>query len=149
VQCIHATLDISTIHAQVEKMHDEAVQLKVLQTALTLMQSTMLAQNEVCLSTCTTTPIMNEHVLELPSTHIHVAMQEGIAMVLGTCFRLLANSKNTDSVTNTAAATVRQVSKQSSWLFHHPEIGFNTMSYVTSRTLCYGQMLWATTAQLF
>ncbi|DBA68408.1 TPA: hypothetical protein ACH3X2_013711 [Trebouxia sp. C0005] len=63
----------------VEKMHDEAVQLKVLQTALTLMQSTMLAQNE-----------------------------EGIAMVLGTCFRLLANSKNTDSVTNTAAATVRQ-----------------------------------------
>ncbi len=31
---------------QVERMHDEAVQLKVLQTALTLMQSTMLAQNE-------------------------------------------------------------------------------------------------------
>lgn len=30
-------------------------------------------------------------------------------MVLGTCFRLLANAKNTDSVTNTAAATVRQV----------------------------------------
>ena len=29
-------------------------------------------------------------------------------MVLGTCFRLLANAKNTDSVTNTAAATVRQ-----------------------------------------
>ncbi len=50
----------------------------------------------------------------LPSTHIHVmhAMQEGIAMVLGTCFRLLANSKNTDSVTNTAAATVRQVFEQ-------------------------------------
>ena len=55
----------------------------------------------------------------LPSTHIHVmhAMQEGIAMVLGTCFRLLANSKNSDSVTNTAAATVRQVFKQYSWLF--------------------------------
>ena len=32
---------------QVEKMHDEGVQLKVLQTALTLMQSTTLAQNEV------------------------------------------------------------------------------------------------------
>ena len=31
---------------QVEKMHDEGVQLKVLQTALTLMQSTTLAQNE-------------------------------------------------------------------------------------------------------
>lgn len=30
-------------------------------------------------------------------------------MVLGICFRLLANSRNTDSVTNTAAATVRQV----------------------------------------
>ena len=28
-------------------MHDEAVQLKILQTALTLMQSTTLAQNEV------------------------------------------------------------------------------------------------------
>lgn len=64
---------------QVERMHDEAVQLKILQTALTLMQSTTLAQNE-----------------------------EGIAMVLGICFRLLANAKNTDSVTNTAAATVRQ-----------------------------------------
>ena len=38
-----------------------------------------------------------------------MALQEGIAMVLGTCFRLLANAKNTDSVTNTAAATVRQV----------------------------------------
>ena len=34
-------------HVQVEKMHDEGVQLKVLQTALTLMQSTTLAQNEV------------------------------------------------------------------------------------------------------
>ena len=53
VRCTHATLDVSTIHAQVEKMHDEAVQLKVLQTALTLMQSTMLAQNEVSISTCT------------------------------------------------------------------------------------------------
>ncbi len=53
MQCIHATLDIFTLHVQVEKMHDEAVQLKVLQTALTLMQSTMLAQNEVSISTCT------------------------------------------------------------------------------------------------
>ena len=100
-------------------MHDEAVQLKVLQTALTLMQSTMLAQNEVCLSTCTPIPTMTELVSESPSTHIHVmhAMQEGIAMVLGTCFRLLANSKNTDSVTTTAAATVRQVFKEQNWLF--------------------------------
>ncbi len=57
---------------------------------------------------------MTELDSESPSTHIHVAMQEGIAMVLGTCFRLLANSKNTDSVTNTAAATVRQVLKEQS-----------------------------------
>jgi hypothetical protein len=55
---------------------------------------------------------MTELVSDTTSAHMHVAMQEGIAMVLGTCFRLLANSKNTDSVTNTAAATVRQVFKQ-------------------------------------
>ena len=33
---------------QVEKMNDEAVQLKLLQTALTLMQSSLLSQTEVC-----------------------------------------------------------------------------------------------------
>lgn len=90
-------------------MHDEGVQLKVLQTALTLMQSTTLAQNEArafsigCISTKAQS-VCSTHVLKLP-----MALQEGIAMVLGTCFRLLANAKNTDSVTNTAAATVRQV----------------------------------------
>lgn len=36
--------------------------------------------------------------------------QDAIAAVLGICFRSLANSKNTDSVVSTAAATVRQVS---------------------------------------
>ena len=36
-------------------------------------------------------------------------MQAGIAAVLGICFRLLADPKNSDSVVTTAAATVRQV----------------------------------------
>lgn len=33
--------------AQVEKLRDEGVQLKILQTALTLMQSPVLAEDEV------------------------------------------------------------------------------------------------------
>lgn len=36
------------------------------------------------------------------------ARQEGVAAVLGLCFRLLADPKNSDSVVSTAAATVRQ-----------------------------------------
>jgi hypothetical protein len=32
----------------VEKLNDEGVKLKTLQTALTLMQSPVLAENEVC-----------------------------------------------------------------------------------------------------
>lgn len=35
-------------------------------------------------------------------------MQDAVATVLGVCFRLLADPKNSDSVVNTAAATVRQ-----------------------------------------
>ena len=35
-------------------------------------------------------------------------LQAGIAAVLGTCFRLMADAKNSDSVVTTAAATVRQ-----------------------------------------
>lgn len=38
------------------------------------------------------------------------SLQEGIAAVLGVCFRLLADTKNSDSVLSTAIATVRQVS---------------------------------------
>ena len=36
-------------------------------------------------------------------------MQEAVAAVLGICFRVLADSKNSDSVLSTAMATVRQV----------------------------------------
>lgn len=42
-------------------------------------------------------------------------VQEGVAAVLGLCFRLLADPKNSDSVVNTAAATVRQVPPQRIW----------------------------------
>ena len=41
-------------------------------------------------------------------------LQTGIAAVLGLCFRLLADPKNSDSVVTTAAATVRQVGMSSS-----------------------------------
>lgn len=64
---------------QVEKLRDDIIQLKILQTALSLMQSRVLAESE-----------------------------EGVAAVLGLCFRLLSDPKNSDSVVNTAAATVRQ-----------------------------------------
>ena len=40
-----------------------------------------------------------------------MVMKDAIAAVLGICFRSLANSKNTDSVVSTAAATVRQVTE--------------------------------------
>ncbi|KAK9868608.1 hypothetical protein WJX84_001848 [Apatococcus fuscideae] len=72
---------IAVVHAleQVEKLHDEGPQLKLLQTSLTLLQSPAITQNE-----------------------------DAIAAVLGICFRSLANAKNTDSVVSTAAATVRQ-----------------------------------------
>ncbi|KAK9810126.1 hypothetical protein WJX72_005196 [[Myrmecia] bisecta] len=75
---------------QVERMRDEGVQLKMLQTALTLMQSPVLALSE-----------------------------EGVAAVLGLCFRLLSDSKNSDSVVNTAAATVRQAV---ALVFDHVEV---------------------------
>lgn len=45
----HSCATPASMHLQVEKMNDEAVQLKLLQTALTLMQSSLLAQSEVCL----------------------------------------------------------------------------------------------------
>ncbi|BDA41918.1 Protein MON2 homolog [Coccomyxa sp. Obi] len=64
---------------QVERLRDEGVQLKILQTALTLMQSPLLAEDE-----------------------------DAVAAVLGICFRLFADPKNADSVVNTAATTVRQ-----------------------------------------
>lgn len=89
-------------------MHDEGVQLKVLQTALTLMQSTTLAQNEASAHSAGCICGISKSQVVKGLTR-RCLLQEGIAMVLGTCFRLLANAKNTDSVTNTAAATVRQV----------------------------------------
>jgi hypothetical protein len=36
-------------------------------------------------------------------------MQNAVAAVLGICFRLFVDPKNPDSVVNTAATTVRQV----------------------------------------
>jgi hypothetical protein len=39
-------------------------------------------------------------------------VQDAVATVLGVCFRLLADPKNSDSVVNTAAATVRQARMQ-------------------------------------
>lgn len=65
--------------AKVEKIGDEGVQLKVLQTALTLLQSPL-----------------------------HPTTEEGIATILGLCFRSLTQKGRKDTVTSTAAATVRQ-----------------------------------------
>lgn len=74
---------------QVEKLHDEGVQLKTLQTTLTLLQSPQ-----------------------------HAHLEDSICAVLGICFRLLANARNSDSVVSTAAATVRQVPQ----LLHDREV---------------------------
>ncbi|GMH33400.1 hypothetical protein BSKO_01234 [Bryopsis sp. KO-2023] len=63
----------------VEKGSDEGVKLKMLQTGLTLLQNPSAADCE-----------------------------DDICQVLGLCFRMLANPKNTETVISTAAATVRQ-----------------------------------------
>jgi len=65
--------------AKVEKLGDEGVQLKVLQTALTLLQSPL-----------------------------HPTTEDGIATILGLCFRSLTQKGRKDTVISTASATVRQ-----------------------------------------
>ena len=70
---------VITMLTKVEKMSDEAVQLKVLQTSLTLLQGPQ-----------------------------HPTTEEGIAAILGLCFRALTHKGRKDTVTSTAAATVRQ-----------------------------------------
>ncbi|OAE34533.1 hypothetical protein AXG93_1247s1050 [Marchantia polymorpha subsp. ruderalis] len=69
---------LSTLKEHSE-MSDEAVQLKILQTILTILQSQLHPQDE-----------------------------ESMAVLLGICLRLLSNNRNADSVHSTAAATLRQ-----------------------------------------
>ncbi|KAL3691163.1 hypothetical protein R1sor_004814 [Riccia sorocarpa] len=69
---------LSTLKEHSE-MSDEAVQLKILQTILTILQSQLHPQDE-----------------------------ESMAVLLGICLRLLSNTRNADSVHSTAAATLRQ-----------------------------------------
>ncbi|XP_031260059.1 protein MON2 homolog [Pistacia vera] len=61
------------------EMADESVQLKTLQTILIIFQSRLFPENE-----------------------------DNMAQALGICLRLLENSRSSDSVRNTAAATFRQ-----------------------------------------
>lgn len=98
---------------QVEKLHEEGPQLKLLQTSLTLLQSPALIQNEVSKNSDSCGGLLflqlNLAAEELYLIELTITLQDAIAAVLGICFRSLANSKNTDSVVSTAAATVRQV----------------------------------------
>ena len=66
--------------SNVERSGDDSVQLKTLQTALALLQST-----------------------------IHPTSEEGLASILGLCFRMLSTKGHKDAVVSTASATVRQV----------------------------------------
>lgn len=70
---------VISLLARVEKISDEGVQLKTLQTALTLLQSPL-----------------------------HPTTEDAIATVLGICFRSFMQKGRKESVTSTAAATVRQ-----------------------------------------
>lgn len=72
---------VITTLQHVERSGDEAVKLKMLQIVLALVQDTK------CKST------------------------EGFASVLGVCFRILSQTRNTDTVLSTAAATIRQVGR--------------------------------------
>ncbi|KAL2622814.1 hypothetical protein R1flu_003019 [Riccia fluitans] len=69
---------LSTLKEHSE-LSDEAVQLKILQTILTILQS-----------------------------QLHPEDEESMAVLLGICLRLLSNTRNADSVHSTAAATLRQ-----------------------------------------
>lgn len=71
--------DVISMLVKVEKVNDEGVQLKLLQTALTLLQSPL-----------------------------HPASEEEIEAVLSLCFRALTQKGRKDTVMSTAAATVRQ-----------------------------------------
>ncbi len=81
------------------------MQLKILQTALTLMQSPLLAEDEVRIDPAYTVQTRDFGAI-LPD--VIVFGQDAVAAVLGICFRLFADPKNPDSVVNTAATTVRQ-----------------------------------------
>ncbi|CAD7699922.1 unnamed protein product [Ostreobium quekettii] len=70
---------VITVLQHLEKSHDEGVKLKMLQTALTLLQNPAASDRE-----------------------------ENICNLLGLNFRLLAHPRNTETVVSTAAATVRQ-----------------------------------------
>ena len=103
-------------------MHDEGVQLKMLQTALTLLQSPVHAHLEVRLRR----PRAPRHAFSTAQVSTQLprrgkmrvsdscrggpALQDSIRDVLSICFRLLGNTRNSDSVVSTASATVRQVS---------------------------------------
>ncbi|XP_031404263.1 protein MON2 homolog isoform X3 [Punica granatum] len=69
---------LSTLKEHAE-ISDESVQLKTLQTILIILQS-----------------------------HLHPESEENMAQALGICLRFLENSRSSDSVRNTAAATFRQ-----------------------------------------
>ncbi|KAK3236704.1 hypothetical protein CYMTET_53172 [Cymbomonas tetramitiformis] len=69
---------LSTLRQHAD-VYDEAVQLKTLQTVLSLLQSKLYPKEE-----------------------------EGVAAMLGICFRLLGSTRCADSVHTTAAATLRQ-----------------------------------------
>eukprot|EP00249_Psilotum_nudum_P022267 c28446_g1_i3 orf=509-5821(-) len=71
--------DILAVLKEHADMNDESVQLKTLQTILTIFQSQLHPENE-----------------------------DSMAIALGICLRLLENSRNPDSVHSTAAATLRQ-----------------------------------------
>ena len=68
----------STVLQQQAEVFDEAVQLKTLQTVLTILQCKSFPDDE-----------------------------QALAMLLGLCFRLLGSSWSSDSVYTTAAATLR------------------------------------------
>ncbi|XP_074581344.1 uncharacterized protein LOC141837874 isoform X2 [Curcuma longa] len=74
-----AVKDILSTLKEHAEMTDESVQHKTLQTILVVFQS-----------------------------HLHPLEEENMAQALGICLRLLENSRSTDSVHSTAAATFRQ-----------------------------------------
>ena len=65
--------------------------------------------------------------------------QDSIGSVLGICFRLLGNARNSDSVISTASATVRQVGECPSDCCQAPLHAFSSARAVTQ--LCWPQYL--------
>ncbi|CAJ1976202.1 unnamed protein product [Sphenostylis stenocarpa] len=97
---------LSTLKDHAE-MGDEGVQLKTLQTISIIFQSRLHPENELDLNLYVNTFRLDDFLVGV-AIAIRLASRDTMSQALGICLRLLENTRSSDSVRNTAAATFRQ-----------------------------------------